>query len=168
MEMLADVSAAIAEYFDRQVAFLQRLVQTKSANPFTPDTSSSDTPVEQAVAALIQQELMQFGLQAKAYGVSPQRPNVLCTLPGLSRKRKTLILTTHMDTVEPSNDYTRDPWEAHIEDRRLYGLGAADAKAQIAIFIFAAQALRKAGIQLAGNLTLAFVVDEEPGACSPY
>jgi succinyl-diaminopimelate desuccinylase len=29
-------------------------------------------------------------------------------------------------------------------------------------------ALRKAGIKLPGNVTLAFVVDEEAGACSPY
>ena len=168
MEQLADVSAAIAEYFDRQVAFLQRLVQTKSANPFTPDMSSPNTPVEQAVAALIQQELMQFGFQAEAHGVSPQRPNVLCSFPELGHAEKTLILTTHMDTVEPGDDYTRDPWEAHIENGRLYGLGAADAKAQIAIFIYAAYALHKVGIKLAGNLTLAFVVDEESGACSPY
>src|SRR5207237_1116211 len=120
---------------------------------------------EQAVASVIHQELKRLGFQAELHGVSPQRPNVLCTLPGANQKEKTLILTTHMDTVEPSNGYTRDPWEAQIKDKRLYGLGVADAKAQIAIFIFAAQALRKAGIKLAGNLTLGFVVDEEPGAC---
>jgi acetylornithine deacetylase/succinyl-diaminopimelate desuccinylase-like protein len=50
----------------------------------------------------------------------------------------------------------------------LYGVGAADAKAQIAAFIYATHALRKAGIHLTGGVTLAFVVDEEPGACSPY
>ena len=77
------------------------------------------------------------------------------------------MLTTHMDTVEASN-YTRDPWGAEIEAGRLYGVGAADAKAQIAAFVYAVYALRKAGISLAGRITLAFVVDEEPGACSPY
>jgi acetylornithine deacetylase/succinyl-diaminopimelate desuccinylase-like protein len=72
-----------------------------------------------------------------------------------------------MDTVEPS-DYTRDPWGAQIEEGRLYGVGSADAKAQIAAFVYAAHALRQVGISLAGGVTLAFVVDEEPGACSPY
>jgi acetylornithine deacetylase/succinyl-diaminopimelate desuccinylase-like protein len=51
---------------------------------------------------------------------------------------------------------------------RLYGVGAADAKAQIAAFIYAACALRVAGMALAGNLILAFVVDEEVEACSAY
>jgi hypothetical protein len=47
-------------------------------------------------------------------------------------------------------------------------VGAADAKAQIATFIYAIHAMRKAGIALDGQISLAFVVDEESGACSPY
>jgi acetylornithine deacetylase/succinyl-diaminopimelate desuccinylase-like protein len=160
------IATVVTELFDQQVKFLQRLVQTKSANPFTPGTASSDAPVEEAVAAIIRQELQDLGFPVAIHGVSYQRPNVLCTLPGLGKK--TLLLTTHMDTVEPSNGYTRDPWSAHIQDGRLYGLGAADAKAQIAAFIYAAHALRRADIQLFGTLILAFVVDEETGACSPY
>ena len=73
-----------------------------------------------------------------------------------------------MDTVEPSKNYTRDPWEAHLEDGKLYGLGVADAKAEIAAFIYAIHALLKVGLRLSGTLILAFVVDEETGACSPY
>ena len=47
-------------------------------------------------------------------------------------------------------------------------VGAADARAQIAAFVYAVQALVHAGIRRAGEVVLAFVVDEEPGACSPY
>jgi acetylornithine deacetylase/succinyl-diaminopimelate desuccinylase-like protein len=72
-----------------------------------------------------------------------------------------------MDTVEPSG-YTRDPWNAQMEGGRLYGLGVADAKAQISAFVYALSALQKAGRAVAGNVLLAFVVDEESGACSPY
>jgi succinyl-diaminopimelate desuccinylase len=168
MEQQAAIAAVIAELFDQQVDFLQRLVRTKSANPFTPDTSSPDVPVEEEMARVISQELHHLGFPVALHGVTPQRPNVLSSLSGSGHTEKTLILTTHMDTVEPSKDYTRNAWEPEIEDGRLYGLGVADAKAQIAIFIYAAYALRLAGIKLAGNLTLAFVVDEEIGACSPY
>jgi len=35
-------------------------------------------------------------------------------------------------------------------------------------YLYAAHALHSAGITVAGHLILAFVVDEEPGACSPY
>ena len=162
------VARVIADYFDRQVDFLQQLIRAKSPNPLTPDTSLPDNPVEEAVAAVVYQELQRLGFLAALYGVSPRRQNVLCTIPGWDPNGKTLILTTHMDTVAPSDGYTRDPWGAQIEDGRLYGLGAADAKAQIAIFIYAVYALQCAGVKFAGNVTFAFVVDEEPGACSPY
>src|SRR6266851_2488078 len=168
MEQSEAVATAIADLFDKQVEFLQRLVLTKSANPFTPDTSSPDVPVEEAVAAVIHQELQHLGFQAALHGVSSRRPNVLCFLPEQGHSEKTLVLTTHMDTVQPSGGYTRDPWGAQSQDGRLYGLGAADAKAQIAAFIYATYALQRVGIKLSGTLTLAFVVDEEAGACSPY
>ena len=161
------ISLAIQNQFNQQVDFLRRLVQAKSTNPFTPDTSLPSTPVEQEVANVICQELHRLGFKAELFGPSPQRPNVVCYLPGSDKTAKTLVLTTHMDTVEPSG-YTRDPWDAQIEDGRLYGVGAADAKAQIAAFIYAAHTLRQASIDLAGQLVLAFVVDEESGACSPY
>ena len=132
-----------------------------------PETSSSDVPVEKEVAAVIHQELHGLGFQAELRGVSAQRPNVVCHLPGSGKSGRTLILTTHMDTVEPS-DYMRDPWGAEIEGGRLYGVGAADAKAQIAAIIYAVYALREVGIPPAGTVILAFVVDEEPGACSRY
>ena len=168
MEQQNAILVAIAELFEQQVNFLQRLVSTKSANPFTPDTTSPEVPVEKEIAAVIYQELQQLGFPAELHGVSSQRPNVLCFLKGSGDFAKTLILTTHMDTVEASEGNTHDIWGAQIEDGRLYGLGVADAKAQIAIFIYATYALRRAGIKPSGNLTLAFVVDEEIGACSPF
>ena len=167
MEKREAISAVVQEHFDEQVEFLQRLVSARSTNPFTPETSPPDVPVEKEVAALIHQELHQLGFHAELHGVSSQRPNAVCHIPGSGKDEKTLILTSHMDTVEPSG-YTRDPWGAQIEEGRLYGVGAADAKAQIAAFLYAAHALHSAGITVAGHLILAFVVDEEPGACSPY
>jgi acetylornithine deacetylase/succinyl-diaminopimelate desuccinylase-like protein len=167
MEKREIISRVITEQFEQQVEFLQRLVRARSANPFTSDTSSPDLPVEREVAEVIYQELHRLGFPAELKGVSPHRLNVVSRLQGAGNTDKTLILTTHMDTVAPS-DYTRDPWGAQIDQGRLYGLGAADAKAQIAAFIYAARALHEAGIALNGNLLLAFVVDEEPGACSAY
>jgi acetylornithine deacetylase/succinyl-diaminopimelate desuccinylase-like protein len=108
-----------------------------------------------------------FGWLPTLHGVSEQRRNVLYVRPGKA-KGKTLILDTHMDTVPASNEYIRDPWGAQIENGRLYGVGAADAKAQIAAFIYAVHTLDLAGIELAGTLKLAFVCDEETGANSPY
>lgn len=37
------------------------------------------------------------------------------------------LLNSHIDTVKPANDYTRDPFSPDIEDGVLYGLGSNDA-----------------------------------------
>jgi acetylornithine deacetylase/succinyl-diaminopimelate desuccinylase-like protein len=163
------IAGIIQKQFQRERKFLQRLVRARSSNPFTPETSSPNDPIEAEVAQVIVRELQQLGYtDVQLAGVSAERQNVLCSIPGNGTSDKTLILSTHMDTVEPVSDYTRDPWGGQIEANRLYGVGSADAKAQIAAFIYAAHALHLANIPLAGNLQLAFVVDEEVGACSPY
>ncbi len=38
-----------------------------------------------------------------------------------------LLLNSHHDTVEPNSAYTRNPYEAKVEDGKLYGLGSNDA-----------------------------------------
>ncbi|SFW61359.1 acetylornithine deacetylase [Sinomicrobium oceani] len=41
--------------------------------------------------------------------------------------KPTLLLNSHHDTVRPNSAYTKDPFDAHIEDGKLYGLGSNDA-----------------------------------------
>jgi acetylornithine deacetylase len=41
--------------------------------------------------------------------------------------RPTILLNSHHDTVRPNSGYTRDPFDAKIEDGKLYGLGSNDA-----------------------------------------
>ena len=150
MSQRETLSTIIKAQFDQQVHFLQQLVRARSANPFTPETARPDAPVEEEIAAVICRELDRFGLEAAVYGISSQRPNVVCTLRGSGPQHKTLILTTHMDTIEPTG-YIRDPWGAEIEAGRLYGVGVADAKAQIAAFMYAAHALRLIPMSVLGG-----------------
>ena len=53
--------------------------------------------------------------------------------------KPTILLNSHHDTVKPNSGYTRDPFEAKIEDGKLYGLGSNDAGgclvALIAVFL---------------------------------
>ncbi len=46
-----------------------------------------------------------------------------------------LMLDTHIDTVPPSSKWTREPHAVAVEDGRVYGLGANDAKASVAAMI---------------------------------
>jgi acetylornithine deacetylase len=41
--------------------------------------------------------------------------------------KPTLLLNSHHDTVKPNSGYTRDPYDAIVEDDKLFGLGSNDA-----------------------------------------
>ncbi len=41
--------------------------------------------------------------------------------------KPTILLNSHHDTVKPNSGYSRDPFDAKIEDGKLYGLGSNDA-----------------------------------------
>lgn len=41
--------------------------------------------------------------------------------------KPTILLNSHHDTVKPNSGYTRDPFDAAIDDGKLYGLGSNDA-----------------------------------------
>ena len=42
-------------------------------------------------------------------------------------KKPTILLNSHHDTVKPNSGYTRDPYDAAVENGKLYGLGSNDA-----------------------------------------
>lgn len=42
-------------------------------------------------------------------------------------RKPTILLNSHHDTVKPNASYSRDPFEARIENGKLYGLGSNDA-----------------------------------------
>lgn len=72
-----------------------------------------------------------------------------------------LLLNSHTDTVKASSSWTRDPWDGAIEEDRVHGLGANDAKGCVAAQLGAAIALAEAGFE--GNLVVCASCDEETG-----
>ena len=165
--VLRSVDAAIAKNFDSQVTFLSRLVRTSSQNPFTPEMSSAQEPVEAEVAEVIAAKLKSMKLFPRKMGVSAKRPNVVCNL-GPRRYRKSLLLNAHMDTLAIDDKGKGSPLSGTVRKDKLYGLGALDMKGTISAYIYAVKALQDLAVNLDGKLTMAFVVDEEPGACSEW
>jgi acetylornithine deacetylase len=92
------------------------------------------------------------------------RPNVIGIQSGDPNKNS-LILNGHVDVVspEPVDQWQHDPWGAEIEDNRLYGRGALDMKSGLIANLFALKALKKAGIDPGGTVTLQSVIEEEDG-----
>ncbi len=72
-------------------------------------------------------------------------------------------LNGHFDVVPAGEGWTVDPFGGLVRDGRVYGRGACDMKAGIAAGLFAAEVLRRAGIELPGTIEVSGTVDEESG-----
>jgi acetylornithine deacetylase len=89
------------------------------------------------------------------------RPNVAARRAGRGGGR-TLILSAHMDTMPAGRtSWQRDPFGAQVDGGRIYGRGAYDMKGGLAAQLMAVKLLHSADVELAGDLILESVVDEE-------
>ncbi len=105
---------------------------------------------EQAVGFFLRDYLESLGWTVELQMVSANQNNVIAYLNETPR----VFLSTHLDTVPPFI-------EASETDEKIYGRGACDAKGIIASQIFAAETLRKQGIE---DIGLLYTVDEEQGS----
>ncbi len=96
-------------YTNDAVELLSELISTPSV--------SRD---EKAVADVLQRKIKEWRLPCKRIG------NNLIVAKRLSKKKPTMLLNAHIDTVKPVETWTRDPFVPTIEDGKLYGLGAND------------------------------------------
>ena len=69
----------------------------------------------------------------------------------------------HIDVVAPGEGWTRPPFEARIEDGRVYGRGSCDMKGGLAAAIVAAETLIDSGAPLPGAIEISGTGDEESG-----
>jgi acetylornithine deacetylase len=161
------IKKVIARNFAEQTNFLGTLVRARSNNPYTPEESTSKLGVEKQVGELIYQRLAKWGLKPQKLGASQARPNIVVAWGG-SRARKSLLLNGHMDTVQPVERAGLVAWSGSVRGGKLYGVGALDMKGPISAYMYALKALRDIGVKIEGRLTLALVVDEEPGAVSRW
>ena len=69
------------------------------------------------------------------------------------------LLDTHVDTVPPASGWSRDPHDVAVDDGKVIGLGANDAKASVAAMCSAFVAVAKAELPIA--IGLALVAGEE-------
>lgn len=106
---------------------------------------------EADIGKFVFDELNNAGLSPKLY-----KGNVYCTI---GRGKKTMLLTSHMDTVPVCPGWTRNPFKPAEEGGRIYGLGANDAKGPLAAMIHAFTSLNEA--ELGGQVLFAATVQEE-------
>ncbi|MGY3213576.1 M20 family metallo-hydrolase [Mucilaginibacter sp. HD30] len=110
--------------YQQAVELLKKLIATQS---FSKE--------EEGTADIIEQFL-------KEKGITPTRNinNVWARNKHFDEAKPTILLNSHHDTVKPNSGYTRNPFDAKIEDGKLYGLGSNDAGgclvSLIAVFLY--------------------------------
>jgi acetylornithine deacetylase/succinyl-diaminopimelate desuccinylase-like protein len=138
----------------------------------------SAVPNEAAVAEHVYQWLVRQGFATRKVGLLRDRFNVMGVLPG-SGGGFSLLFNSHLDTFVPAHAdlVHRDPGNpmyhrAWQEGDLLVGEGIANDKGPMAAFLIAANAIRKSGHKLKGDVVLTCVIaetsrepcDEPPGA----
>ena len=139
---------------DYLIRILQTLVQIDSRNP----SLSPDSEGEAAIGAFVSKEMRALGLEVTVHTLAPNRVNVVGNLRGVGNGRS-LMLNAHMDTVGVEG--MAEPFSGEIREGKLYGRGSQDMKGSLAAMLAAAKALVDAKVQLAGDLLLTAVCDEE-------
>ncbi|MEN9936609.1 MAG: hypothetical protein RLZZ387_3188 [Chloroflexota bacterium] len=158
---------------DGLVAFLCELVAVRSLD---------GTPEESAAQELVAAQLRRGGMDVdtweidfttlqrhRAFSAEVERPRGLGVVGTLGEDRggRSLIFNGHVDVV-PAGDlslWTYDPWRGTVANGNVYGRGALDMKGGLTCGIFAAKAIRDAGVRLRGRLMVMPVIGEEDGGC---
>lgn len=158
------VLAAIDDLRDELVEAVSSAVRIQSVNPRFASVPYMDAiGGEGDVSRFVAEVYREAGCEVDVFAVTPGRENAVGRLSGTDRGRS-LIFNGHIDTMPPG-DPARwtggDPFSGRIEEGRIWGRGSTDMKAGVLAQAYAAVALRRAGIALAGDLILESVVGEE-------
>lgn len=133
-----------AKLTDAAIGLLHNLIKTQSF--------SSE---EEGTAQWIENWFVDYGIPFER-----ENNNIWAYNKHFDASKPTILLNSHHDTVKPNGNYTNDPFNAFIEDGKLYGLGSNDAGgclvSLIATFTYFYE--RK---ELAYNLVITATAEEE-------
>jgi len=94
--------------------------------------------------------------------IEPGRFQTIATLRGTGGGAS-LMLNGHTDINALTRRWKRDPWTPSLEGDRLYGHGVQNMKGGLASIITTAEAVRRSGVRLPGDLVVACVAGETQG-----
>jgi formylaminopyrimidine deformylase len=162
-ELERDVLAEVQRLEPQLVDLACELVRTRSVNPSYPAVQyDAEVGGEGACTAVIAAALEGEGIELDRFGRAPGRENLAAVLRG-SGGGRTLVLNGHVDTVSPGDSaaWRSEPLSGHVEDGRVWGLGASDMKGPVAAGAVALKALARHSSGLRGSVVLQCVVGEE-------
>ena len=123
-----------------------------------PSFKTEETPV----ALFLEKLFRARGYDVDLQEIEPGRFQTIATLRGTGGGAS-LMLNGHTDINALTRRWTRDPWTPSLEGDRLYGHGVQNMKGGLASIIMTAEAIRRSGVRLAGDLVVACVAGETQG-----
>jgi succinyl-diaminopimelate desuccinylase len=150
-ELLSTIDA------DELVRLTQDLVRIDSV--IRPESGGTERDVVRYMARWIRAEL---GIEPLVQEVEKGRENIVATLDS-GRDGPCLMLEGHTDVVSEGNRraWAHDPFGGEIQGGRIYGRGACDMKAGLAVALVTAKTLHRTPGGWSGKIRLGFVCDEE-------
>lgn len=128
-----------------------------------PSFKTEETPVARFLADFFRPRGYQVDLQE----IEPGRFQTIATLRGTGGGAS-LMLNGHTDINALTRRWRRDPWTPSVEGDLLYGHGIQNMKGGLTSIIMAAEAVRRSGIRLKGDLVVACVAGETQGGEGTY
>lgn len=153
MSDAAEGASGTEPIHERPVDLLSELIRFDTTNP------PGD---ERACVEWIADRLADYGVDSETYAMDPDRPNLLARLEG--GDAPALLLYGHVDVVPTTGqDWTHPPFSGVVEDGYVWGRGALDMKGGVTMMLSAFLRAAAEDVDLAGDLLLCIVSDEEGG-----
>jgi acetylornithine deacetylase/succinyl-diaminopimelate desuccinylase-like protein len=135
------------------IELLQDLIRFDTTNP-----PGNEGPC----IAYLEGRLQTAGIETARYAQDPARPNLVARLPGAGGPP--LLLQGHVDVVTTAGQsWTQPPFEGRLENGEIWGRGALDMKAGVAMLVQAVLRLQAEGRTPPGDVVLTILSDEEAG-----
>ena len=136
----------------------RELVDLASALIRIPSFKTEETQV----ALFLDEFFRERGYDVDLQEIERGRFQTIATLRGTGGGAS-LMLNGHTDINALTMRWRRDPWTPSLEGDRLYGHGVQNMKGGLASIIMTAEAIRRSGVRLAGDLIVACVAGETQG-----
>ena len=132
---------------------LQELIRFDTTNPPGNEAACID---------FLRAQLDEVGCETQTYEQEPGRPNLVSRISG--GDAKPLLLQGHVDVVTTAlQTWQHPPFAGVLEDGYVWGRGALDMKAGVAMLVHAFLRAKREGVELPGDLVLLVLADEEAG-----
>ncbi len=155
--------------FDKQVAFLSRLVAAKSTRGNEAEAQEIMKNEMATDGAQIDELKVDIDQIKNLPGFSPvhfdykNMVNIIGNYGNMEGTGRSLILNGHIDVVPegPLSGWTGHPYKPEVRDNKLYGRGSDDMKGGLSAKVFALKAIKEAGYKPNAPVYLQSVVEEE-------